>query len=245
MTVLEALITDLPEGWRVTDIYVGANWVLSLVSQADGTQQAGVASTPKQIAPDSRFQIGHYQLNENAGMVAQFSDSSDMTTAAVGLATINALNRIDQYTTDDAADWLSAQCADRNIAIFGRFPFINDELRPFARQVWVFEQQPQAGELDETAIKTILPQADLVAITGSSVINHSIDLILPHAQPGSTIVLLGPSTPLSPKLFDCGIDVLFGVRVVDVQRVIDSVIAGEGFQKMEGLHRVALFKQPR
>jgi len=242
MTVLETLITDLPEGWHVTDIYIGANWVLALVSHADGTQGAGVASTPKQIAPDSRFQIGHYRLNENAQMMAQLTRSLDMTTAAVGLATINALNQIDTYTTDDAADWLSAQGVGRSVAIFGRFPFIDDELRPYAKQVWVFEQQPRADELDETAIKTIVPQADLVAITGSSVINHSIDLILPHAQPGSTVVLLGPSTPLSTKLFDCGIDVLFGVRVVDVQRVIDSVIAGEGFQKMEGLQRVAVFK---
>lgn len=242
MTVLETLITNLPENSRVTDVYVGVNWALSLVTNADGTQGAGVASTPKQIASDSRFQLGHHPLDENALTIARLSQASDTTTAAVGLATINALNRIDTYAIDDAADWLSAHCAGHTVAIFGRFPFIDDELRPYTKQVWVFEQQTQPGELTANDIKTILPQADFIAITGSSIINHTIDHILPHARPDSRIIVLGPSTPLSPKLFDLGIHALFGVRVMHVQRVIHSVIAGDGFQKMEGLQRIALFK---
>ncbi len=72
--------------------------------------------------------------------------------------------------------------------------------------------------------------------------NHTIDLILPHVRPGSTVVLLGPSTPLSVKLLSSGIHALFGVRVVDVLAAVDSVVAGVGFQKMVGLQRVSLFR---
>jgi hypothetical protein len=214
------------------------------VRDGEGNQQAGVAATPLEIAPDSHFQIGHYPLGEDAQNVAGLLLSQDGTEAAVGLATLNALNQPDETTlsTIDAADWLSAHSAGRSVAVFGRFPFIDDEVRPYARQVWVFEQSPHADEYSAVDMATILPQAELVAITGSSILNHSIDQILLHTAPDSTIVLMGPSTPLTAKLFTSGITALFGVRVADVQQAVVSVIAGDGFQKMRGLQRVSLFK---
>lgn len=246
MSVLETLLSDLPTGWRVTDVYVGLNWVLSLVNHADGRQRAGVASTPRQIAPDSRFQTGHYALNEASNAIAQLLRSEDATAAAVGLATINALNRHDEanLTSFDAADWLAAQSTNRQVAFFGRFPFIEDEIRPQAQDVWIFEQDRAAGEYDMADVATLLPKADVIAITGSTIINHTIDLILPHIRPGSLVVLLGPSTPLTEKLFRSGIDAMFGVLVEDVQQAVESVIAGDGFQKMRGLRRVSLCKAP-
>lgn len=244
MAILDMLLADLPIGWLVTDVYVGANWILSLVANNRGMVNAGVANAPDHIAPQSHFQIGHYKLDEPAAVVAQWLLSQDRAEAAVALATLNALNQPAEYrlTTGDAANWLSAQCADRCLAIFGRFPFIEAELRPAARQVWVFEQPPRVDEFGSDSIPILVPQADIVAITGSSVINHTIDMILPFAKPDSTVVLLGPSTPLSEKLFEIGVDAMFGVRVVNVQQVVESVVAGAGFQKMQGLQRVALLR---
>lgn len=244
--LLETLLTDLPTGWQATDVYVGVNWVLSLICNPDGEQIAGIAAAPHPISPEARFQVGHHRLDMSAETLANGLRSSDITQAAVGLAAINALTQIDEsrLSSADAANWLTAQSGDKSVAIFGRFPFIEDEIRPYARQLWVFEQQPQADELDSTAIETILPQADIAAITSSTVINHTIDAILPHIRRDSVVALLGPSTPLSEKLFDCGIDALFGVRVVDVAQVIAGVMAGDGFQKLQGLQRVALFERP-
>jgi uncharacterized protein len=244
MTVLETLLADCPVGWHVTDAYVGVNWVVSLICDPNGMQRAGVASSPKQIAASSRFQVGHHRLSENAGLFGRLLLSEDATEAALGLATLNALNQPSEtsLTTTDAADWLSEKSTNRRVAIFGRFPFIDDEIRPHAKQVWVFEQEAQAQELAPLDAVSILPQADIVAITGSAVINHTIDSILPHIRPGSIVALLGPSTPLSEKLFGCGIDALFGVQVSNVEQVIDSVMAGDSFQKMQGLRRVSLIR---
>lgn len=242
--VLEALVTDLPSGCLVTDVYVGKIWVAAVVSNDRGISHMGVAAAPDQITPQAHYQIGHCRPNESADVVARRLPSADLSEATVALATLNALNQsIDQrLTKDDAANWLAAQCTGRTLAIFGRFPFIEAELRPVARQVWVFERQPQPGEFDSTAIPDLIPQADIVAITGSTVGNQSIETILPHVRSNSTVVMLGPSTPLSEKLFQFGIDAMFGVRVANAQQVIDSVIAGDRFQKMQGVERVALIK---
>jgi uncharacterized protein len=245
MKVLEALLSNLPNDARVTDLYIGANWVLSIVKSADGILHAGVASTPSQIPVESSFQIGHHKVDEDFQIAARLLRWGNAIKAAVGLATVNALNQPDEalLSTVDAADWLSAQSGNKSVAIFGRFPFIQDEIRPHARQVWVFEQEPQADELSVSEMAGVLPQADIVAITSSTIINHTIDSILSHTRSDSMIVLLGPSTPLSSKLFDCSIDALFGVRVADLKQVVDSVLAGEGFQKIQGLQRVSMFKE--
>lgn len=124
MTILEALLSDLPTRWHVTNIYVGANWVLSQIKHDDRTERAGVATSPHPILPDAQFQIGQHSLDKQAEVVAQWLRSSDGTAAAVGLATINALNQPHDHllVSADAADWLAAQCIGRNVAIFGRFP---------------------------------------------------------------------------------------------------------------------------
>jgi uncharacterized protein (DUF4213/DUF364 family) len=244
-TILETLLADLPDGWCVTDVYIGVNWVLSQVKHENGLQRAGVAGTPQIIITGSRFQMGHHPLNEDAQAIGQLLLSNDETSAAVGLATLNAVNQ-PEYSSlvdADAADWLSAQSKGKRIAFFGRFPFIEEEIRPFARQVWVFEQSPDRDELDAAHMSDVLPNADMVAITGSAIINHTIDGIMSHIKPTTLVTtLLGPSTPLNKRLFDCGIDALFGVWVADVERVIESVTAGEGFQKMQGLARKSLFR---
>jgi len=117
-----------------------------------------------------------------------------------------------------------------------------DEISPFAKAVFVFEQHPEAGEYSADDVPQLLPQADLIAITSSTVINHSIDSILQHTSKQQTVVLLGPSTPLTSRLFDCGIAALFGVRVADVEQAKASVLAGEIFRKMHGLERVSLLR---
>jgi uncharacterized protein len=245
MSVMDALLSGLPAGWQVTDVYVGENWLLSLVRNSQGTVQAGMANAPEQIASQARFQIGHHKLDEAAEEAARWLLSTDVLEAAVGLATLNALVRAagDKLATADAANWLTAECMGRSLAIFGRFPFIDTEIRPAARRVWVFEQHPRDGEYDSSAMSALVPQANIVAITGSSLINHTIDAILANVRPGSRIVLLGPSTPLSEKLFDCGIDAMFGVRVVNIQQAVASVVGGAGFQKVQGLQRVALIRR--
>lgn len=238
--VFDTLLADVPAGWHVAEVYVGVNWVLALVEGADSTRRAGVASTPLHINAQSPFQIGHYKPQKDAGMIANLLRSDDPTSAAVGLATINALLQPVNLSTFDAADWLAEHCANRTVAIFGRFPFIDTEVRPTARKVWVFEQNSQAGEFGADDMASVLPQAEVVAITSSTIVNHTIDSILPHVSSESLVVLLGPSTPLTEKLFTCGIHALFGVQVVDMQQTAESILAGSGFQKLRGLRRVSL-----
>jgi uncharacterized protein len=235
LRVLDTLLTDLPSGWTVDHVHIGENWILSVMDS-----RAGLASTPDTLSTTSRFHVGINVLHQEAAQVAELARSDNPLEAAIGLATLNGLLDPDALSDIDAADWLMTHGKDRRVAVVGRFPFVAEELIAVARQVWVFEREPAQDEYSAADMPTILPQAELVAITSSTLLNHTLDDILIHIPASAWMMLLGPSTPLSPKLFALGFDVLSGVQVIDIQETLNSVQAGVSFRKMQGVRRVTL-----
>jgi hypothetical protein len=55
-------------------------------------------------------------------------------------------------------------------------------------------------------------------------------------------VLIGPTSPLSPILFDYGIDAICGAEVVDVDKVIRSISEGATFKEVSGVRLLTLSK---
>jgi uncharacterized protein (DUF4213/DUF364 family) len=123
------------------------------------------------------------------------------------------------------------------VAVVGHFPFL-PRLREAARALWVLEQRPGPGELPATAAPEVIPRADVVAITSSTLINHTLDGLLGLCRSDAFVMLLGPTTPLSAILFDYGIHILSGVRVVDEAALLRTVGEGAIFRQVEGVRRV-------
>jgi uncharacterized protein (DUF4213/DUF364 family) len=159
------------------------------------------------------------------------------------MAAINSLIDIDEArcVEENALDVLSRKGRNKNIAIVGRFPWI-PKLRMIARTLWVIEQSPQEGELPAEAAEEVLPQADVVGLTGTSFINHTVDRLLDLSK-NSFIVMVGPTTPLSAVLFDYGVDILAGVKVVEPDKTIRSISQGAIFSQVEGVRLVTMAKE--
>ena len=175
--------------------------------------------------------------------VAQYARSDNVLEASIGLAAINSLIYVDEAecVDENALDVLVARGGNKNIAIVGRFPWI-PKLRAIARTLWVIEQNPQQGELSAEAAEAVLPQADVVGITGTSFVNHTFDRLLDLSK-DKFVVVVGPSTPLSPVLFDYGVDVLAGVKVVEPEKTIRSISQGAIFSQVEGVRLVTMAKE--
>jgi hypothetical protein len=75
----------------------------------------------------------------------------------------------------------------------------------------------------------------VVAITSSALINHTLDGLLALCRPEALVMMLGPSTPLSPRLFNHGVNILAGSIVVDETAAIRTVGQGASFQQVEGV----------
>jgi len=77
----------------------------------------------------------------------------------------------------------------------------------------------------------ILPQCHVVVITGTSFINHTLESLLELCRE-AFVMLIGPTTPLTPILFDYGIDAISGSKVVNEDQVMRYVSQGAIFRQL-------------
>jgi hypothetical protein len=181
---------------------------------------------------------------KSARELAELVYSDSTMEVSIGMAAINSLLEIDESNSVEinAADVLADRGRGKNVALIGHFPFIA-RLRPSLRELWVIEQHPAEDEYPAEAAPDLLPRADVVAITSSAFINHTMEGLLELCQPEATVMVLGPTTPLSPILFDYGVDILSGTKVLDKAAVLRSVGQGASFKQVEGVKLLTFVRQ--
>lgn len=234
MDIYSNLISSLPGG-RVVSVKIGLFWIaVSIESQ--GRLRCGLAATF--INPE--YELARLPAVKEAGQLERYSTldlanlvySESLTEAGIGLATINALLPPIENSVDLAAeDYIARQGADCQVALIGHFSFVS-RLRQQVKKLWVLELNPREDDFPASAAPEIIPQADILAITATTLINHTFEGVIGLRKPGAKVLLLGPSTPLSPILFDHGISVLSGSVVENPEAVLHLVSQGASFNQI-------------
>jgi hypothetical protein len=225
-------LSSLTEDSPVRSVWVGAHWTVVC------SRHCGLAATLMSSHPHGHLQVrdaGHLH-QKSARELAELARSSELMEASIGVAAINSLLEVQESAARqiNASEVLVSRGRGRNVALIGHFSFI-PELRAAAAQLWVIEQQPQADEYPAEAAVDLLPKADVVAITGSTLANHTLDGLLSLCAPQASVMILGPSTPLSPVLFNHGADIISGTRVHDEAAVLRTAGQGASFRQVEGV----------
>lgn len=232
MEILNDLLDSLVEDAPVHSILVGAHWT------AVCSRHCGLASTllDNGYHAESKVKDAGFLHQKSARELAEFARSDNRLEASIGVATINSLLEVDDSRAVElnAVEILIEHGRGKNVALIGHFPFI-PKLRAEVGQLWVIEQNPAEGEHPVEESTKLIPQADVVAITSSTLINHTMDEMLALCRPAALVMALGPSTPLSPVLFDHGVSILSGSRVIDPSAVMRTVSQGAVFQQVEGV----------
>jgi uncharacterized protein (DUF4213/DUF364 family) len=92
----------------------------------------------------------------------------------------------------------------------------------------------------------ILPSAEVVAISGTTLINHTLGSIMPLVDASAFVLMLGPSTPMHPLLFEHGFDALCGTWVEEPALALMTASQGAVLKQISGgRHMVAWREQPR
>jgi uncharacterized protein (DUF4213/DUF364 family) len=237
VAILDDLISGLGEDSAVQEVRTCVFWT-AVVSR-----NCGLASTFSEGHPYHRAvrDVGNL-VQKSALELARYAKSDNLLEASIGMAAINSLIDIDESkcTERNAFDILAHKGRGKNIAVVGHFPWVSS-LGKVAGRLWVIEQKPQQGDLPAEAVEEILPHADVVGITGTSFINHTVDKLLSLSK-NSFVVVIGPTTPLSPVFFDWGVDVIAGVKVVEGEKTIRCISEGAIFSQVEGIKLVTMAK---
>ncbi|MGD8622011.1 MAG: DUF364 domain-containing protein [Anaerolineales bacterium] len=236
MYILERILETLPDG-EVEQVTIGLRWT-GVVVRVAGQRRCGLSST---LGSD-RKHGGMFSIPE-AGRLASLSSQhlaefalqkDNPTLASLGVAAINALlpDPDPERSVDANADELLARLgSEKSVAIIGHFPFVPD-LREVAGELFVIERAPRDDDLPADQAPEILPQCNVVGITGMTLANHSFETLLEYCSDEATLMLLGPSTPFSDVLFDAGIDILSGSIITDIDAVMRAVAQGARFPQI-------------
>jgi uncharacterized protein (DUF4213/DUF364 family) len=235
MAIIDELLAGLPDG-PVREVRVGAHWT-AVVVELEGRARCGLAST----LHDEEHHYGGGPLVREAGdltsrsgrELAELALSERPTEASIGVAAINALLPRDESAWVDvnAGDVLAERGAGKHVALVGHFPFI-PTLREQVGRLSVLERKPRGDDLPAQAAPQVIPQADLVAISGTALINGTLDGLLGLCRPDALVMVLGPSTPLSPVLFEHGVDLLSGAVVEAIEPVLEAVSQAASFRQV-------------
>jgi len=198
-------------------VVVGLNWTLVV-----GPHGAGLAHTPARGTAGCRSlpRPGNY-TGQSLASLAELWPSDNVFERAIAVAAVNAhWNRRDLVGSAVNGLDLIENRGERTVVV-GRFPGLAERLPGIA----VVEREPRAGEYPEQALPSLLPRAEFVAITSSSIIDGSLAGMV-ELCPQAFVVLVGPSTPLSPRLFDLGVGALSGFVARDADKLALAVSEG-------------------
>ena len=243
MNLHEDLLQAILPG-KILAVQIGLARTAVLAETEDGIRcgLAATLSTPKldhHKQPSVR-DAGH--LHEMTSFeLASLIKSTSFTEVGIGIAAINALLPRDpaQWIDLKAEDYIAQHGADKNVAIVGHFPFV-DQLRTQVKNLWVLELEPKDGDLPAEAAPEIIPQADIIAITAMTLVNKTFQGLIELRRPDTEVVLLGPSTPLSPILYRHGINVVSGTIVTDPKAVLMAIGQGVSFRQLRQQNLVRL-----
>lgn len=236
--LFDRLLSDLPDG-ELVSVQVGLYWT-AVVVKVNGETCCGLAAT---MSDES-----HHYTNEpaipRAGCLAEltprglaelvYSDRSPEV--SIGMAAVNALlPRLKNRWIDIHAEEIIARYgAGRNVVMVGHFPFAS-RLRPHVGTLRILEQNPQEGDLPDGSAPEIVPQADVLAITAMTLLNHTFDGLVALRRPGALTLLIGPTTPLSPILFEHGVSIISGAVVDDIETTLLGVTQGANFHQLHSM----------
>ena len=240
MKILDDLLNTLNCDAPVRDIRMGPFQTAVL------TRYCGLASTPHDPGPHhDRFPVGAagVLMDKDAKELAYLAKSPSIHEAAIGMATINSLIEVNENDCLElnAGDLLIQKGDGKRVAIIGHFPFV-PRLRKVVKKLWVIEKNPQEGDLAEAEGDKVIPQADVVGITGTAFTNHTIEHLLGLCNPKAYVVILGGTVPLSTVLFDYGIHAVSGTKVVNPQLALRCVSQGATFRQIKGIRLLTMTK---
>jgi uncharacterized protein (DUF4213/DUF364 family) len=177
-------------------------------------------------------------LAERTGReLAELARSRDPVEASVGVAAINSLLDPPAGISDGhALDLILENGRGLAVALVGHFPFA-DRLRAEAGRLDVLELNPREGDRPAADAPRVIPRADVVAITASTLVNGTLEGLLDLAR-GKVVILIGPTSPFSAALFARGVSAICGSVVVDPEAALRDVSEGVSFRRMRGLRRV-------
>lgn len=225
----------------VDEVVIGLVWTLC---RADGA--SGLAMSPG-IGRRTLAFPGSLQ-GQSLAQLARWVREFEPFQATVGMAAVNAgINRQavarpgmllpapipGSHNNLAVFEHFLPQIRGKKVVVIGRYPGLDSFLERHQLDISVLERQVGEGDLPDTACEYLVPEAEWVFLTASSIPNKTFPRLAELSRDATT-VLMGPTTPWLPELYHFGIDYLAGVEIDDPELLRQTVAEGGGVRLFDG-----------
>lgn len=232
---------------KIEDLVIGIFFTGVKISTGHG----GCAFTPVGEIPEAvccptsvaRMPQAGALEGKNVSEIIDYTNDPNVLKSAIGVATLNALtqmiidaNKANDYhiiKNEDGFDLLNIQ-PHETVSLIGAFgPYIR-RLKNMGNPFFIIEKRPQALRPDE--IKYFKPESEMISaiekskvliITGTAIVNHTIDSILSMIKNDLRVAIIGPTASMIPDaFFKRGTNIMAGVRITDSDGMIKILKQG-------------------
>lgn len=219
------------------------------------TGQGGLCFTPLKSIPEAvccpssakAMPLSGKLAGRKASEYLSYIESDNMLKKTLGIAALNALSTLimeeggmDQYEllrSTDAFDILDLVPGQKTVVVGALVPVFKKLIKG-ENEFTILEMDPRTlkgKELDHylpaERAEEVVPYADLLVITGTTLINNTLDGLLAMAKKGARILVTGPTVSMLPDvLFEHGVTMVGGIIVTDPDAALDIICeAGSGY----------------
>lgn len=175
--------------------------------------------------------------------ILDYAIDPNVLKSAIGIATLNALTQLiidserkNDYQTvkdEDGFDLLKIEPYE-TVSLIGAFgPYIR-RLKIMGNPFFIIEKRPQALRPDEikyfkpeSEMRSAIEKSKVLIITGTAIVNHTIDSILSMTKNGLRVGIIGPTASMIPDaFFKRGVNLMAGVKITNPEGMIKILKQG-------------------
>jgi len=236
----------LHQGW-VDDLVIGVFFTGVKISSG----HAGVAFTPIGEIPEAvccpttaaRMPQAGKLERKSLSEILPYALDANVLKSAIGISALNALSqsilesgRGQEYRVvkdADGFDLLEIR-PDETVSLIGAFgPYIR-RLKTMGNPFFIIEKNPQTLRAEEmkyfrppSEMAATLKKSEAIIITGTAIVNHTIDAILSSIEIGKRTGIIGPTASMIPDaFFERGVQVMAGIQIRDPEGMIKILKQG-------------------
>jgi len=252
--IIEKSPTPLEEIW-IDDLVIGIFFTGVKLS----TGHAGCAFTPIGEIPEAVCCPTTAARMPQAGAlegtpiseIVKYSLDPNVVKSAIGVATLNAVSQLilesgngkeyDMIKDQDGFNLLNIR-PHETVSLIGAFgPYIR-RLKMMGNPFFIIEKNSQTLRLDEmkhfkpeSEMRDALEKSRVAILTGTSIVNHTIDHILSLLRNGIRTAIIGPTASMIPDaFFKRGVHVMAGIQISNPDLMIKILKqAGSGYHLMK------------
>lgn len=202
------------KGRFVKDLVIG----ISLIAAELDDGSIGVSYVLRQELPGgcSVFPYAREAIGAPAEQIGQWAaNGREDLQRAIGNAVLNAASvrqELPDCQTKEQPFGLEL-AGGETVGMIGMIGPAVMMLKPYNCKLYIFDKgkEGQEGIFPAERQEELLPQCDIVFLSGTTTINNTIDPLLNWCAPGCRVVMIGSSTPMYPEAFkDTQVDILAG-----------------------------------